>query len=303
MFLLLQKNNINLLKNTICHFNQSIITTPQYDFIVSKHKNRYIYFMEKWTRWIKERLKRMAWPIGIVVAIIIILFFLIDDIIMPSYVQKGKTTRVPNVVGKFLAEAKKTLIDAGLEPKEAEYKVDKYNKIGTVILQNPIAESEVKYGRGVYLTISGGEEYIEVPNLRGNSIREAEFHLEQYGLRLGKITYETSDEIFENTIIRQELSAGTKVKSGVTIDVVVSQGRSTNKHIVPNIVMKTYVEAEKTLMEEGFQIGKVTYQINLDLLPNTILEQSPHAGELASIGQSIDLVIAQQADTKNNSGK
>lgn len=254
--------------------------------------------MTKLTFWITDRLRRMAKPAAIVALIAVVLFFVFDDVLMPYYVQKGKTTYVPNAVGMFLAEAKKTLSDAGLDPKEAEYKPDKFNKAGTVLLQNPIAGSEVKYGRGVYLTVSGGEEFIEIPNLRGKSLREAEFSLERYGLRLGKITYEPSEEMFENTIIRQDPAAGVKSKSGVMIDVIASQGRSTDKHVIPNLVSKTYAEAEKILAAEGFQIGTVTYQINLDLLPNTILEQSPKAGELGPLGQTIDLIVTQKSDQK-----
>ncbi len=256
--------------------------------------------MKNWSYWITDRLRQMVKPAAITAVIIVILFFLFDDVLMPYYVQKGKTTHVPSVVGMFLAEAKKTLLDAGLEPKEAEFKPDKFNKAGTVLLQNPIAGSEVKFGRGVYLTISGGEEYIEIPNLKGKSLREAEFNLERYGLRLGKISYEPSEEMFENTIMRQDPAAGVKTKSGVIIDVVVSQGKSTDKHVIPNIVLKTHTEAEKILAAEGFHIGKVTYQINLDLLPNTVLEQSPKAGELGQTGQGIDLIVAQRGDQKPN---
>jgi serine/threonine-protein kinase len=219
---------------------------------------------------------------------------------MPYYVQKGKTTKVPNVVGLSLKEAHQLLLEAELEPKNAEYKSEKNSKIGTIILQNPLAYSEVKYGRGIYLTICGGEEFIEVPNLRGKSLRDAIFNLERFNLRIGDLIYEPSEELFENTIIRQQISAGTKVKSGVSIDVIVSQGRNVDKHIVPNVVQQTYAEAENKLIKDGFRIGKVTYQVNLDLLPNTVLEQFPHAGELVKLGQSIDLIIAQKSERKIN---
>jgi beta-lactam-binding protein with PASTA domain len=79
----------------------------------------------------------------------------------------------------------------------------------------------------------------------------------------------------------------------------VSQGRSTDKHPAPDVTLKTLNEAEKILTDAGFRIGKTSYQMNIDLLPNTILEQSPRAGELLQLGQTIDLIIAQKADTKN----
>jgi len=246
----------------------------------------------------KNRFKKYIKPFIIIVPIGLILFFLFDDFLMPLYVQKGKTTKVPDVIGLTLEDAKLKIKEAGLDPKEAEYKNDKRYKIGTVTMQNPIAESEVKRDRGVYLTISGGEELVDVPNLKGKSVREAAFNLEKYNLKLGAITYEPSEEIFANTIIRQEILPGAKIKSGNLINVTVSQGRSTDKHPVPDVSLKTINEAEKILIDSGFRIGKTTYQTNIDILPNTIIEQYPRAGELMQLGQLIDLIIAQKTDTK-----
>jgi eukaryotic-like serine/threonine-protein kinase len=244
----------------------------------------------------KIKLKKIAKPFVIVLFIGIVIFFLFDSLLMPWYVQKGKTTKVPDVIGLSLEKAKLRIKDAGLEPKEAEYKNDKRYKIGTVTVQNPLAESEVKRNRGVYLTISGGEELVEVPNLKGKSVRDAVFNLEKFNLKLGTISFEPSEEIFANTIIRQEVLPGAKIRGGNSINVTVSQGRSTDKIPVPDISLKTLNEAEKILTDSGFRIGKKIYQTNPDILPNTILEQTPRAGELLQLGQSIDLVIAQKTD-------
>jgi serine/threonine-protein kinase len=247
------------------------------------------------------KLKKIIRPLGIVVVIAFILVVLIDNFIMPSYVQRVKTTAVPDVIGLPIGEAKKKLLAIGLEPKEAEYKTDKRYKIGTVILQNPNAESEVKYGRGIYLTISGGEEFVDVPNLRGKSIREAVFNLERCGLKLGSISYEPSEDIFPNTIIRQGIQPNKKVAIGSQIDLIVSQGRSTDMRSVPDVSSKTLTEAEKMLTNRGFRIGKITYQINLELLPNTILEQYPRAGILMQLGTVVDLIVAQKTEMKTKS--
>jgi beta-lactam-binding protein with PASTA domain len=247
---------------------------------------------------IKFKIKGLLKPLIAVFIILVVLFFIIDGIVMPFYVQKGKITKVPNVVGMPLEDAKKKIREAGLDPKKAEYKAEKKYEIGTVISQNPSAESEVKYGRGIYLIVSGGEDLVEVPGLRGKSIREATFSLERHDLKIGNISYEPSDEIFENTIIRQTPPAKAKIREGGYIDVVVSQGKGTNAHLIPDVSMKTLTEAEKILTNAGFQVGKVTYQINMDLLPNTVLEQYPRAGELIQLGQAVDLIVAQKAELK-----
>ena len=69
-------------------------------------------------------------------------------------------------------------------------------------------------------------------------MREAAFNLEKNNLKLGTISYEPSEEIFANTIIRQEIRPGTKIRSGNLINVTVSQGRSTDKHPVPDVSLK-----------------------------------------------------------------
>jgi eukaryotic-like serine/threonine-protein kinase len=112
------------------------------------------------------------------------------------------------------------------------------------------------------------------------------------------ISYEQSEDIFANTIIRQAIVQNTKVKSGSLIDVTVSQGRATDTHSVPDVSLKTLTEAEKILINAGFPIGKITYQINLDVLPNTVLEQYPRAETRTQLGQPVDLIVAQKVDKK-----
>ncbi|HVN49241.1 MAG TPA: PASTA domain-containing protein [Bacteroidota bacterium] len=241
--------------------------------------------------------RRWFLPAAYTLGVLIVLFILLDMVVMPWYVQRGKTTQVPDVVGLKFEEAQKVLLVSGLVPKEFEHKMDKRYSVGTITLQNPPAGTIVKPDRGVYLTISGGEVLTVVPNLRGKSIRDATFSLERFGLRLGNVTYEPSDDIIANTIIRQALAPGAKVHGGAALDIVVSQGRTTDKRLVPDVTLKLYTEAEKKILHEGFKIGKVTYQVSLDLLPNTVVEQYPHAGSMADFGQTIDLIVVQKGET------
>ena len=228
----------------------------------------------------------------------VVVFILVDDVIMPAYVQQGKTTRVPNVVGMTLDEARKAVLQAGLVPRQAEYKQDKQYPEGTVALQNPPGGAEVKFDRGIYLTISGGESLVEVPNVRGRSVRDASFFLERFGLKLGAVEYQPSDSLFENTVLGQEVQPGAHVRSGTAIGVVVSQGKTADKLPVPAVTLKSLSEAEKLLKDAGFNVGKVTFQVSLDLLPNTVIEQYPHAKELANRSKPIDLIVAQKSDKK-----
>ncbi|HTP12252.1 MAG TPA: PASTA domain-containing protein [Bacteroidota bacterium] len=237
---------------------------------------------------------------GVVLAIFLVLLFVVNNLVMPYYVQQGKTTKVPSVVGENVDRALITLRQAGLTPRVAETRIDKQIPIGSVALQNPPGGSEVKFGRGVYLTVSGGEPLVDVPSLRGKSLRDARFTLERTALVLGTIQYRTSAEFPENTIIDQAIPEGTEVKNGSRIDVTVSQGRDSTKTPVPNVTMKSLVEAQKLLDQTGYKIGTVTYRMNPDLLPNTVLDQLPKGGELLSLGQPVSLIVSQKGEVKDS---
>jgi beta-lactam-binding protein with PASTA domain len=234
----------------------------------------------------------------LVLAGLAVLFFLVDDLLMPRYVQQGKTTKVPNVLGLSTEEAMKILSDSGLVGKKAEERQDKQYPIGTVAMQNPLPGSEVKYSRGVYLTISGGEPQAMVPKLRGRSVRDATFALERVGLILGSIRYEVSAESPANTIIEQTIPESTNVVSGSSVSVVVSQGPSKDQVPVPDAVRKMLGDGEKLILQAGLKIGNIVFEENPDLLSNTIIEQMPRAGEMVPGGQAVDLVVTRKSKKK-----
>lgn len=237
---------------------------------------------------------------AIVLGVLLVLFYLFNDVVMPWYVQQEGTTKVPNVVGRTLEEAIQIVAQAGLVGKKAETRTDRQYPEGTVVVQNPAAGSEVKVGRGVYLTISGGEPMVTVPALRGRSLRDATFALERYGLVLGTARYEVSEEYPQSTVIDQDTPENTVVPVGKVINVVVSQGKSANQVPVPDVLNKSFSDAERILIQAGLRIGNITYQINTELLPNTVIDQFPKGGELVPGNQAIDLVVAQKGERSND---
>ena len=263
--------------------------------VVSQTIFVYIFFMRN-LRGLLPALRRIA----VVFGILVILFFILDDIVMPRYVQQGETTQVPSVVGLTVEEALQILSDAGLEGKQAEIRPDKQYPEGTVAQQTPAPGSEVKFGRGIYLAVSGGETLIAAPALRGKSVRDATLTLERFGLKLGNVTYQVSSEYPENTVIEQSVADGTNVPGGTAISVVASQGPSANRVPVPNLIRMPLAEAERVLLQSGLKAGNITFQINKNLLPNTVIDQYPRAGGFAVLGQGVDLFVVQKADQKTS---
>jgi beta-lactam-binding protein with PASTA domain len=239
-----------------------------------------------------KSIRPLYWTIGSG----IILLFLFDSFIMPYYVNKGGTLTVPNVVGLKEETARKILDSLHLEPKRGDIRQDPSYPEGYVILQNPAGEQIVKTGRRVYLTISGGEQDVIVPSLRGRSIRDAKFALDRAGLRQGAIQYEISIDLPEGTIISQDIAAGGRVKKNSYISVIVSAGESIDSIYVPSLIGKTLTEAQKILKEKGLRSGNVTFQFNDELLPNTVIDQLPRENDVVTTQKEIDLFISQAPD-------
>lgn len=264
--------------------------------LVSEAFIPYIFEMKSFFVKILPALRKLAITGGILV----ILFFIFDDIIMPRYVRQGETTTVPNVIGMKVENALKMLSDSGLTGKESEIRPDKNYPEGTVAVQTPVAGEVVKYGRGIYLTVSGGETLNSVPTLRGKSIRDATLTLERYGLQLGIVTYQVSTEFPENTIIDQSIAEGTKVKAGTPIAVVASQGPSSDRVPVPDVTRKSLTEAERLLQKAGLKVGTITFQVSTTLLPNTVVDQYPRAGGFSSASEAVDLFVTQKPEQQTN---
>jgi len=241
----------------------------------------------------------LAKKVYIVIGILFVMTMLCDRIIMPWYVNRAGTLEVPDVVNMKYEGASKKLTALGLEPKQGDIRFDKKYPEGTVIAQNPLPGRKVREGRRIYLTVSGGEQLIDVPGLRGRSFRDAKIALEQRGLTVGDTLYEASNDFPEGTIISQNIESGTKVRQGTRISLIVSQGKGAGKVLVPDIVGKSLIDAERILMQKGLKVGKVNYQPSTELLPNTVVAQYPKAGDLVNQGQEIDVFVVQAGEKRS----
>ncbi|HET6272078.1 MAG TPA: PASTA domain-containing protein [Bacteroidota bacterium] len=225
-------------------------------------------------------------------------FLLLDNVILPWYVNHGDTQPVPKITDLPLELAKAKLDSAGLQPVEAETRPDPRAPQGTVVSQNPQPDAVVKQGRRIYLTISGGEALVNVPPLRGRSLRDAKFTLERNGLRLGTVGYATSDQYPENTIVEQSVGSGSRVVKGSAVNIVVSRGKVLQQITVPDFLGKTLTEAERLIVQQKLKLGNITYQASFDLIPNTVVDQFPRPGDQVPEEQAIDLFVVKSGKPK-----
>ena len=136
-------------------------------------------------------------------------------------VSAGKDqTSVPDLVDLASSEdARLALTEARLvlgkvTPKDSE------KPEGTVIAQDPPANTAVEIGTLVSITVSSGK--IPVPNVVGATQTEAKNTLLNEGF-LVEVVYEENGAVPENTVISQNPAATTKTLKGTTVTIKVSK--------------------------------------------------------------------------------
>jgi len=131
---------------------------------------------------------------------------------------KAKEARIPNLVGKPIAEAKQTLTDLGVEVTEVQK--DSSKTPGTVLSQKPLPKTKLSPGTPVELTIAA-LPLIEVPQLTGKYLNAAKTSLKDTGLEIGDIKRTEHEEHGENYVLRQDPAAGSKVPFGTVVNLTV----------------------------------------------------------------------------------
>ncbi len=190
-------------------------------------------------------------------------------------------------------KAKKTLESRGFIVIKKDEKYDPNHPPGIVISQNPFPFSMVKKGRRVYLIISAGERLTVVPDLTKSSEREASLKILASHLELGEKYYEYSSFFPEGVVFKQSIASGVKVNKGSKIDITISLGPEPNEIIVPDVKGYILEKAVEIIKKSGLTVGKISYSVENELLPNTVLGQSIASGTVVNSNDTINLIISK----------
>ena len=148
------------------------------------------------------------------------------DSIVIKVCSKKATIQVANVVGMTSSDASTTLKKQGFQVSIVENPSATVAK-GVVISQSPDPGTTQAEGTIITLVVSSGVKTVNVPNLSGSNLTGATQLLEAQGLVLSGATEEYSDTIPEGVVISQSPAAGTSVKSGSGVSIVISKGPHT----------------------------------------------------------------------------
>src|SRR5918998_562347 len=190
-------------------------------------------------------------------------------------VSGRQVAEVPDVGGQTSEEATQTLEEVGFEVEEETGESSESYK-GYVTGQDPRGGRNAEVGSTVTITVGGGPETVEIPDLYNRTVEEARRALEAADLSLGRQTRESSNQVPAGQVISQNPSAGSNAESGSSVDVTVSSG--TNQVRVPDVVGYSGFDAAATLWDAGFGYTVETVQSNQPA--GTVLSTDPAGGTL-----------------------
>lgn len=197
--------------------------------------------------------------------------------------QGPELTDVPDLKGKALDEAKSLIREARLR-LGAITEVHDRSVTGTVVDQDP-KPGKTESGDPVNLTISKGPEFVEVPNVSGKPIADAEAQLIAAGLTVVK--EEVFNDAAPGNVVSQAPPPKSMVERGSSVTLKVSKGPE--PFDMPDVKGKACSEAKSQLERLGLVV--VVRSSNGACGSAKVAEQDPLPRARVRKGQEATLYI------------
>ncbi|GGN03761.1 serine/threonine-protein kinase [Actinoplanes campanulatus] len=205
------------------------------------------------------------------------------------WVTSGRYTETPQLLTMSQDQAVAYAKQQGFEVFIGDGQYDEIVPKGSVVTQDPLPGSDIVKGDTIRVILSLGPEVHPVPELEGQELTYAKAELEALKLKVkqGKAVY--SDTAPEGVVISTDPKAGTELKPGSTVTLVLSKGKA--PITVPNLVGENINNARTILAQRGLQAAEET--VESDQPADTVIGQSPKAGTGAEKNTKVTLQVSK----------
>ena len=225
---------------------------------------------------------------GLIVLIGLILIALITAAVLlwpKLFPSAPEQVQVPKLVNLTEAQARAAIGDAGLTVTNVEFDNSDTVPAGSVISQQPAADTYVDPGSGVEITLSAGKPQVAVPNVVGMQLKDAKAALAAAGL-VAKPEERESDEP-KNKVLESNPQPGINVDAGQEVTLYFSDGPEK----VPDVRGKTQAEAEQILRDAGFD-PEARPQPDTTAPKGTVVDQFPGPNETRKQGEKVLIFVS-----------
>lgn len=195
---------------------------------------------------------------------------------------------VPDTVNRPEAEAV-----AALRALEFEVRVERAFVNGTiagqVTAQDPAANTSLKEGKTVTLTVSQGPVPVPVPDLTGMDRNAATAAIQKGGLVVGKVTSKHDEEAPAGRVLDWAPKTG-MAPTGSPVDLILSSGPA--PRVVPDVKGQSYEAAAAALGRQGLKATRG--EAYSDTVPQgQVISTNPQAGASVERGSSVSVVVSR----------
>ena len=192
-------------------------------------------------------------------------------------------------------------LDSIVEANNLRYEIidsifDRSKQKGTVISQDPLANTNVKENRKIYLTINSLQSRkVYFPDIYDLTLRQAVRKLNKNGLTVGNLKYRAdiaTNKVLDFKVNGIKVEVGQELYYGSIIDLIVGKGLSHDKITIPNLIGLSRVEANIVLISISLNVGLEYFKNDvLDSNAAVVYKQYPASNNenRMNIGASIDL--------------
>ena len=133
-----------------------------------------------------------------------------------------------------------------------------------------------------------------MPNVVGKSLREARLEIQSKGLIVQEEGWTASNDYPIGIVAKQYPEAFQEVPENTGVILSISNGKKETNIIMPNLINLSLQAARDTLRAYNFNLQrlKVQREEQLNLLPDTVIEQYPDPGDPANTDDEVDLVVS-----------
>ena len=201
----------------------------------------------------------------------------------------GPRARVPNLVGSTEKAARDTARRSGVAVRTRTVQAD--DPAGTVVGQDPAPGTLLGAHHAVTLQLSAGPPPVDLPRVIGETETAARAALDAAGFVVST-GHRTDEDAAAGRVVEQQPS-DTRAPAGSEIHLVISDGPAPVE--VPNVVGKTFDEAQKALTAKRF---KVTRQDEYsDTVPaGQVIRHDPVKGSEAPRDSTVTVVVSRGPD-------
>jgi eukaryotic-like serine/threonine-protein kinase len=197
---------------------------------------------------------------------------------------------VPNVVGQSQTDASRALTELGFLVNAVPVEDNDADE-GTVVSQDPPAGQQIAKGSQVTINVSSGSGLIAVTDVTNQSENTARSNLQRAGFTNIQSRQEASDDIAAGNVIRTDPAAGTQIRAGDPIALIVSSGAQQVQ--VPQVQGLTEQNARTALQNAGLEANVQSQPVQNENQDGIVVQSSPASGTSVPQGSTVTLFVGK----------